>query len=110
MPNLYTQIRQQYFKIDDNFLVKVLWLFSFYLTYLIWRLGGEEGTLSGGGLEDLEFDSVSAPESQATAPGNGNAVSDVVSVAVAAAPGAAAASKPTSQVTPSKFQEFYPLN
>jgi len=59
--------------------------------------GGEEGTLSGGGLENLEFDSVSAPESQATAPGNGNAVSDVVSVAVAAAPGAAAASKPTSQ-------------
>ena len=57
----------------------------------------------------MEFDSVSAPESQATAPGNGNAVSDVVSVAVAAAPGAAAASKPTSQVTPSKFQEFYPL-
>ena len=46
----------------------------------------------------MEFDSVSAPESQATAPGNGNAVSDVVSVAVAAAPGAAAASKPTSQV------------
>ena len=57
----------------------------------------------------MEFDSVSAPESQATAPGNGNAVSDVVSVAVAAAPGAAAASKPTSQVTPYELQVFYPL-
>ena len=54
----------------------------------------------------MEFDSVSAPESQATAPGNGNAVSDVVSVAVAAAPGAAAASKPTSQVTPSDLLSY----
>ena len=44
------------------------------------------------------FDSVSAPLAQATVPGNGTAVADVVSVALATDQQGTAASKPTSQV------------
>ena len=44
------------------------------------------------------FDSVSAPLAQATVPGNGTAVADVVSVALATDQQGTAASKPTAQV------------